>query len=236
METRLLLITAIAGMAWQAAAAERVPVLVELFTSEGCSSCPPADRVLQRFDHEGPVQDAEVVVLSEHVDYWNSLGWRDPFSSAAMTQRQRDYAFRLHGDVYTPEMVVDGAKGFVGSDVAEAVKAILEAARADKVALRVDVEGTEGKSKVRVHADRPVSGTLFVALARDEMRSKVTAGENNGKDLAHVAVVYQMVKVGKWEGAERAVEVGAIGSGVRVVAFVSDGVGGRVSALGVARR
>jgi hypothetical protein len=214
---------------------DRVPVLVELFTSEGCSSCPPADKLLARFEHEPPVRGVDVVVLSEHVDYWNSLGWRDPFSSAAMTQRQRDYAGRLHGDVYTPEMVVDGAKGFVGSSVGEALQAIAEAAKRDKAAIAVGVERAGAKSRVSVRADKPVSGTLFVALARDEMRSKVTAGENSGKDLLHVAVVYSMVKVGKWDGTERTVDVDAVGGGSRVVAFVSDGVAGRVVALGTAR-
>src|SRR5213594_3831029 len=102
-------------------AAERGPVLVELFTSEGCSSCPPADALLARLEKSQPVAEAEIIVLSEHVDYWNRLGWRDPFSSVEFTLRQQRYTegFRRDG-AYTPQMVVDGRVEFVGSDERQA--------------------------------------------------------------------------------------------------------------------
>src|SRR5580693_6478275 len=107
----------------------REPVIVELFTSEGCSSCPPADALLAELDSRQPLGSAEVIALEEHVDYWDQQGWRDPFSSAIWTARQYEYAGKLHnGNPYTPEMVVDGMEGFVGSRGALAREEIEKAA------------------------------------------------------------------------------------------------------------
>jgi hypothetical protein len=125
------------------AARGRQAVLVELFTSEGCSSCPPADTALLTLASEQPVPGAEVIALEEHVDYWNRLGWTDPFSSRALSLRQDEYgdAFGA-GRVYTPQMIVDGRTEFVGSDLARAREAVAQGTRGPKV--RVRISGTPG--------------------------------------------------------------------------------------------
>src|ERR1700691_2578855 len=111
----------------------RIPVLVELFTSEGCSSCPPADALLEKLDGEQPIAGAQIIVLSEHVDYWNHLGWKDPFSSAAFSARQEMYAHRFSLDgPYTPEMVVNGSAECNGSDAQKAESAIRHAIQEPK--------------------------------------------------------------------------------------------------------
>ena len=105
------------GPAFAASAGSRSPVVVELFTSEGCSSCPPADAVLSWLELQQPIGNARVIALAEHVDYWNNLGWVDPFSSPQFRMRQNDYGIVFGVDsIYTPQMVVNGLVGFVGSD------------------------------------------------------------------------------------------------------------------------
>lgn len=125
----------------------RVPVLLELFTSEGCSSCPPADSLLDRFEKNQPVSGANVIVLSEHVDYWDDGGWKDPFSSAGLTIRQRDYARQFGLDsVYTPQLVVDGQTQFVGSDESEAYDATAKAARRPKAPVQAALVDRSARS------------------------------------------------------------------------------------------
>lgn len=181
----------------------RTPVLVELFTSEGCSSCPPADRLLQKLDQSQPVQNAEAIVLSEHVDYWNHDGWRDPFSSAFFTERQQHYGSRFGlGDVYTPQMVVDGRAQFVGNDGQQAARAIGDAARAPSVAVRISgISFENGVLKFHVETDRSTASAakqpeVYVVLADEHATSRVSAGENSGRELSHVAVARQFTRIG----------------------------------------
>jgi hypothetical protein len=150
-----------------------VPVLLELFTSEGCSSCPPADHLLEILDQQ-PISGAELIVLSEHVDYWDGLGWKDPFSSPQFTARQQDYASRFKGDgPYTPQLVVNGRFGFVGSDAREAESAIHRALRGPKLPIAISQTsrtGSQVAARIGVPAAdssiRNAHAVLYVALAR----------------------------------------------------------------------
>ena len=230
-------------------ATPRTPVLVELFTSEGCSDCPPADALLGKLDRSQPVRNAQLVVLSEHVDYWNDIGWKDPYSSHEFSVRQGDYAhrFRLDGP-YTPQMVVDGEAQFVGSDERRAIEAIEGAAKAEKVPVSLSSIHLEGSTL----AARVESGTLaspassgsakvLVALADDSDQTNVRRGENAGRTLTHVAVVRTLTQVGTIDpgGAfSRDVKVSTENANprnLRVVAIVQEMATGRILGVGSAR-
>src|SRR5271156_528780 len=132
----LLLLPIVNSLHAQTATSNRTPVLVELFTSEGCSSCPPADALLAKLERDQPVDGAKIIVLEEHVDYWDNLGWHDRFSSHQYTDRQSEYCIRLGAsDAYTPQMIVDGTDQFVGNDAPRARKAIEHAAQTPKIQL-----------------------------------------------------------------------------------------------------
>lgn len=226
----------IAGQGATAWAQDRVPILVELFTSEGCSSCPPADAFLQKLD-EQPIAGAEFVVLSEHVDYWNHDGWRDPYSSSDLTDRQRNYATRFHLEtVYTPQMVLDGGRQFSGSNIDEAQKAIEEALLRPKIALRIsNVTLAQNRLRARVESSPLVSSCgvrtvdVYVAVALNRAESQVLRGENANRHLAHTAVVRKLFKVGKIKSGEqftREIDLKVDGAfdprNLRLVAFLQD--------------
>ncbi len=179
---------------------ERTPVLLELFTSEGCSDCPPADRLLESFDKKQPVNGAQLIVLSEHVDYWNHLGWKDPYSLHLFSERQQTYASKLHvSDIYTPQLVVDGRAQLVGSDESAARAAIRKAIQRTKVPVSISRLSKEG-SNIRLHVDvgvLPLNSGVYIVLADNEDLSQVSRGENAGHALTHVAVVRSLTSVGE---------------------------------------
>lgn len=197
-------------------------VLVELFTSEGCSSCPPADTLLTKLEQTQPVKGAMVITLSEHVDYWNRLGWKDPFSSADFSRRQGEYARALKlEDVYTPQMIVDGAIEFVGGRADKALKAIADAARLPKAKIGVSADAAMKvtapdsvslKIQAELAPDQPTgasrTGTVDVMLAIAESRlsSKVSRGENSGRELLHSSVTRKLTKIGSMEGSSFSAE------------------------------
>ena len=224
---------------------DRVPVLLELFTSEGCSDCPPADRLLGELDQNQPVPAAELIVLSEHVDYWDRLGWKDPFSSALNTSRQQDYTnkYNLNG-VYTPQLVVDGRYGIVGSDGREVADAIQKALRERKIPIAISKASHDGNlitAHIELRGDQNFKGgrgVLFVAIADNRAESHVARGENSGRSLAHVAVTRVLKQLGTIDldsdtakDVTLSVQSGANGS--RLVAFVQDPKSGHVLAVAV---
>jgi hypothetical protein len=186
-----------------AAAGSRVPVVVELFTSDGCSSCPPADRVFSGLVQNQPIPDAEVIGLGMHVDYWDQLGWKDPASLALATARQQAYGRVWGADrVYTPQAVVDGAAETVGSDEAAVRRAIERAAAQPhaRVSETVTVDGNVVAAMVTVDAwpaaiKEPLDAVLY--LTEDALTSNVKFGENAGRTLHHDAVVRAMSPLGR---------------------------------------
>lgn len=185
----------------RSAALNSTPVLVELFTSEGCSSCPPADALLRRLGRTQPVRNADVIVLEEHVDYWDRLGWKDPFSSEAATARQSEYGGAFGGSqVYTPQMVVDGHAEFVGSSEGEALHAIGAASQTPKPA--VHLKWADG-GMLAIAVDPLMSSKsgevsqVYLAVTENMLRSDVKHGENAGRELDHDGVVRTLTAVGK---------------------------------------
>jgi hypothetical protein len=227
----------------------RTPVLVELFTSEGCSSCPPADALLQKLDQQ-PIPGEEMIVLSEHVDYWNHIGWKDPYSARFYSDRQGAYARRLGlNDVYTPQMVVDGSSQFVGSDAESAKKAFATALSKPKIAVRLSSVSPGAKNILLAHLETDAlqetfgvrEADVYVAIALNHAESQVSGGENSGRKLSHSAVVKSIVKVGRLQKGQTfaqdiqlKLDSGTDTRNLRVIAFVQESGQGRV--IGAAER
>jgi hypothetical protein len=221
----------------------RTPLLVELFTSEGCSSCPPADALLSKLDRQ-PSAGAELVVLSEHVDYWNHLGWRDPYSSHFYSERQSIYADRLGlSSIYTPQMVVDGTIEFVGSNSRSADEAFAQALGAPKIAVRLSSITLEQANTLRAHIETEAltdsfssqEAEVYVAVALNHAESEVSRGENGGQRLAHTAVVRTLFKIGSVQHGQSfaqdvqlKLEPGTDPHNLRLIAFLQQPHQGRV--------
>lgn len=195
------------------AARVRAPVVVELFTSEGCSSCPPADELLARMDETQPVEGAEVIALAQHVDYWNHLGWSDPYSSREFSERQGAYSRAFGQDgVYTPQMVVDGRAEFPGGKSGTAFKEIEQAAREPKAEVSLT------RADAQANADAPVrlslrvdklpklsdgdSAEVMLAITEGGLSSDVSSGENTGRKLKHAGVVRRLTKLGEFSAGK----------------------------------
>jgi hypothetical protein len=184
---------------------DSTPVLVELFTSEGCSSCPPADALLSRLSRTQPVPGADIIVLEEHVDYWDRLGWKDPFSSETATARQNEYGEAFGGSqVYTPQMIVDGRTEFVGSSETDALRSIHAASQTPKPLIRLSWEQDD---TLAIHVD-PLNNLgqrdgqqMFLVIVENLLHSDVRRGENAGRALEHNGVVRQLFPLWKIDAA-----------------------------------
>jgi len=221
------------------------PVLVELFTSEGCSDCPPADRMLEELDKTQPIAGVHAIVLSEHVTYWDHLGWRDPFSLEEMTERQKEYGDRFGlQDIYTPQMVVDGAAQFVGSDPRALAAAMKSAGARPKEEIAIEnARWANGQAEFSVRAREGLHARLVAALAADATHSEVARGENAGRTLHHVAVVRVMKEFGGDALDGRALKLGGgdlvhqdeASGPVRLVVFLVEPGTGHVVGAATAR-
>jgi hypothetical protein len=211
------------------------PILVELFTSEGCSSCPPADEFVQKIDSLQPVAGAQLIVLSEHVDYWDHDGWKDPNSSAALTERQGAYerALRL-STPYTPQIIVDGASEIRIGNPQQMEETFQRAVAVPKIPVRISAvtldSANQGTLRTHIEADASSDnhgGDIYLAIALNHVESQVLHGENGGKRLTHIAVVQQLAKIGKLQkgksfadDVQLKLKAGTDPKNIRLVAFV----------------
>ena len=241
----VVLLAGVAARAPRQPTASRPVVVAELFTSEGCSSCPPADALLRQLA-EGTTPDGlDVIALGEHVDYWDRLGWRDPFSSPVFSRRQSEYdaaVFHSRGS-YTPQLVVDGALQAAGNDAASIRRALVESARTPKVAVALTAGAVEnGRLRIELHVDVPDalmsrgSSDLLVAITEDGLVTHVQRGENGGRTLQHAAVVRSLTTIGTLSAGQRSWSGPAMipvktewqASRLRVVGFMQDRVSRRI--------
>jgi hypothetical protein len=186
----------------QPQAANQRAVLLELFTSEGCSSCPPADDLLRKIDGKHINDGVLIVGVSEHVNYWDHGGWKDPFDSSTITDRQNDYGQRFHIDsVYTPQIVVNGEVQVSGNDRPALLQAIQKVGAEQGGTIKIisaKIDGNAIQADVSFAGDVPKHGAdVFAVVAQDETTEHVTAGENKGRTLVNASVARTLVKAAK---------------------------------------
>jgi hypothetical protein len=186
-----------ANAAWLAKPADaQQPVVVELFTSEGCSSCPPADAMLTKLSHQRDTNIAKLILLEEHVEYWNNGGWTDPFSAPTYTQRQYDYTKELHlATAYTPQIVIDGQTQASGNNPRAVQQLILDAAKTPMPAAVSLNRVSADKLQVSVN-NAAAKFDVLLAVTEDDLTNNVRAGENSGRTLTHSAVVRELHRLG----------------------------------------
>lgn len=238
----IMLATAFFGGFSTAYAAESTSprAVIELYTSEGCNSCPPADRVLYELNQER----SDLLALSFHVDYWNYLGWKDPFSSAANTERQRDYAGRMRERyVYTPQVVINGdhvVRATAKSRIVTTSDETTPLRQWAELALQSDKSATPANGKLKLGmVDTPPAGQSYqlwlIGFDREHERD-VRSGENAGRRLVHANVVREMIDLGQWDGQQRELDF-ALSQPCDggVVVLVQEGRGGPVRSASVIR-
>lgn len=208
--------------------------VIELFTSEGCSTCPPADAVVAKIEKESIGKP--IYILAFHVDYWNRLGWKDVFSSAAYSQRQNQYAHWLKlSSVYTPQIVVNGSTEFVGSEegtLRNAIKTNLAKNALTQISLN-DITINQNKTELRYQTQGKIANSvLFLAIVQKSAQTKVERGENSGRTLSHVQIVRAIESISlKSEQGSASIELpkGFNAHGSEVIAFVQNTSNGEIT-------
>jgi hypothetical protein len=206
--------------------------LVELYTSEGCSSCPPADELLAKIQKE--TQDKPVYILAYHVDYWNNLGWKDVFSNAMFSKRQTEYSRFLNAQVYTPQVIVNGKTELVGSDE-PALRDALSKALATVQEAQITLKAQQNGDKLTVNYE--VTGgsanqQLLIAVVQKQAISKVASGENSGRTLSHAQIVRELktIALNQSKTGQSTIDLpkGFNQQGWEVVGFIQDTTTGEV--------
>jgi len=222
-------------------AAKKSYVLLELYTSEGCPTCPPADANLAFLEKEQPFADTEIVTLALHVDYWNSLSWKDEYSSPTFSRRQQIYSQALKiNQNYTPQMIVDGRTQFIGNNLAKAQKAILDAAKMNKATIEIALAADKFVIKISNLSARE-SATVFLAITEDNLISRRRSDAKSGKNPEHTSVVRQLSSLGMLTAAQTDLELETVlqiqsawkKENLKLVVFVQENASRKI--LGVGR-